>query len=51
MVVVVIFFLLFFFLAVEVVVAVFWAKTTVPVSSDRPMAAIISFFIVCNPSF
>ena len=45
------FFLLFFFLAVEVLVLVFCAKTTVPVSSDRPNAAVMSFFIVVNPSF
>jgi len=45
----VVFFLLFFFLAVEVV-AVFWANTTVPVSRERPIAAIMSFFILINPS-
>ncbi len=41
----VIFFLPFFFLAVVVLVLVFCAKTTVPVNSERPMAAIISFFM------
>jgi hypothetical protein len=46
--VVVAFFLLFFFFAVEVV-AVFCAKTTVPVSNDRPIAAIMSFFIIVIP--
>ncbi len=43
------FFLLFFF--IEVSVLVFCANTTVPVSSDRPIAAIISFFMVIKSLF
>ena len=47
----VVFLLFLCFLAVEVLVLVFCAKTTVPVSSDRPNAAIMIFFMVIKSLF
>ncbi len=45
-------FLAFFFFIFLVVLVVSWcANATVPVSSDRPKAAIMSFFMVLSSSF